>query len=228
MACRMIAILISAAVASVAVTGCSTASALLGFPRHHPAPLTGVRLSALVPTPAGFTLDRSTSSDSGTHQLTPVPGASDTSGISCASWWSGAGYFGPGTVTYTALNYVGPDGITLHVTVNVYPAGTGAGMYESSVALQRRCRNFSYLDKDGVRYTVTATVGSSAGIGDRSAQVDATEVAPGGAVYTTQVTYVDVGDALLAATETGAASAPVNRAALPLAAIAAGLRSAGY
>ena len=121
MACRVRAVLLSAAMVSVAVTCCSPARALLGSPGHHPAPLTGIRLSALVPTPAGFTLDRSTSSDSGTREATPVPGSSGTSGISCASWWSGTAYFGPGTVGYTIRNYTGHDQITLHIDVNLYP-----------------------------------------------------------------------------------------------------------
>ena len=220
--------LLCAAMVSVAVTGCSAARPPLGFPRQPAAPLTGVRLSALVPTPAGFTLNRSASSDSGTRPATPVRGASNTNGISCASWWSGKGYFGPGTVGYTIRSYAGPSHLTLHIGVNIYPAGTGAGMYTMSVALQGRCRDFSYVDKNGVRYAVSATVGPSAGIGDHSQEVDATETAPSGTVFITQTTYVDVGDVLVVATETGAASAPVNRAPLPLAAIAAALRSAGY
>jgi hypothetical protein len=190
--------------------------------------LTGVRLSALVPTPTGFTLDRSTSSDSGTREATPVPGPSGTSGISCASWWSGTAYYGPGTVGYTTRNYTGPDRITLSIGVNIYPPGTGASVYAMAVALQRRCLHFSYLDKDGVRYAVSARIRPSAGIGDHSQEADATETAPDGTVFTTQTTFVDVGDALVSVTETGPASAPVNRAALPLAAIVAGLRSAGY
>lgn len=94
--------------------------------------------------------------------------------------------------------------------------------------MQRRCRRLSYEDKDGLRYLVNATVGPSAGIGDRSQEVDATETAPDGALFTTQTTFIGVGDALIAVTETGATGAPVSRASLPLARIAAALRSAGY
>jgi hypothetical protein len=192
------------------------------------APLTGVRLSALVPTPTGFTLDRSASSDSGTREATPVPGPSGTSSISCASWWSGTAYFGPGTVGYTVRNYTSPGQITLHIDVNIYPAGTGASVYAMSAGLQRRCLHFSYLDKDGVRYVVSARIGPSAGIGDHSQEVDATETAPDGTVFATEATFINVGDTLVSVTETGPVSAPVNRAALPLTAIAAALRSAGY
>jgi hypothetical protein len=181
-----------------------------------------------VPTPAGFILDRSTSSDSGARVATPVHGSSGTSGISCASWWAGTAYFGPGTVAYTIRNYTGPERITLHIDVNAYPAGTGASVYSLSVGLQRRCPHFSYLDKNGTRYVVSARVGQSAGIGDHSQEVDATETAPDGTVFTTQTTFVSVGNALVVATETGSPGAPVSRAAVPLPAIVAGLRSAGY
>jgi hypothetical protein len=225
---RMRAVLLSAAMVSVAVTGCSSARTLLWPFGHHHAPLTGASLSALVPTPAGFILDRSASSDSGAREATPVHGSSGTSGISCASWWSGTGYFGPGTVAYTIRNYTGPERITLQIDVNAYPAGTGASVYAMSVGLQRRCLHFSYLDKDGVRYVVSARIGPSAGIGDHSQEVDATETAPEGAVFTTQTTFVSVGDALVVANETGSPDAPVSRAAVPLTAIVDGLRSAGY
>lgn len=52
--------------------------------------------------------------------------------------------------------------------------------------------------------------------------------APDGAVFTSQTTYIIVGDAVATVTETGPAGAPVKRAVLPLAAIVAALRSAGY
>jgi hypothetical protein len=129
---------------------------------------------------------------------------------------------------YTIRNYTGPDQITLHIDVSIYPAGTGAGVYATSVALQRRCRHFSYLDKDGLPYVVSATVGPSAGIGDHSQEADAIETASDGTVFTTRTTFIGVGDALVVATGTGFPGAPVNRAGLPLAAIAAALRSAGY
>jgi hypothetical protein len=199
-------------------------------PRTHAqsAPLTGARLSALIPTPTGFTLDPATSFNSGTREAIPVPGSSDAGAVDCASWWSGKAYFGPGTIGYAVKNYTGSSRVTLHFDVNLYPAGTGAGVFDMSVAVQRRCHRFSYRDNDGQRYLVNATVGPSAGIGDRSLEVNATETAADGAVFITQTTFIEVGDALVVATETGSVGAPVNRVALPLAAIAASLRSAGY
>lgn len=238
---RARAIPLFAAVVSATVTGCSiSVTAGSAAPRQTPAghlasiavrvfgPVTGVRLSALVPTPQGFTLDRAASSDSGTRRATPIPGASTTSGISCASWFEGTAYWGPGTVAYTIRNYAGPDQMTLSIGVNIYPAGTGAKEYALSAALERRCLHFSYQDKDGLRYTVDAKLGSATGIGDKSQEFDAADTAPDGARFTTQVTFIQVGDAMVSATETGATSAPVSRDALPLAAIVDALRSAGY
>jgi hypothetical protein len=238
---RARAIPLFAAVVSVAVTGCSV-SVTAGSvkPRATPTrhlssiaarvfgPITGVRLSALVPTPQGFTLDRAASSDSGTRQATPIPGASSTSGISCASWFEGTSYWGPGTVAYTIRNYTGPDQVSLDVGVNIYPAGTGARAYAQSAALERRCLHFSYQDKDGLRYTVDAKLGPSARVGDQSQEFDAIDTAPDGARFTTEVTFIQVGDAMVSATETGATSAPVSRDNIALAAIVDALRAAGY
>jgi hypothetical protein len=189
-------------------------------------PLTGVRLSALIPTPAGFTLDASTSSNSGSRVATLIPGPS-ASAVGCASWWAGHGYFGPGTVGYAVKNYTGSDQVELHLEVNLYPSGAGPQVFDASVAIQRRCRHFSYLDTDGLRYVVNATVGPSAGIGDHSQEIDATETSPTGTVWRTQTTFVQVGDGFVIATETGPVGAPLDRAALPLARIASSLRSAG-
>lgn len=197
-------------------------------PRVRPVPLTGARLSALIPTPTGFTLDPSTSFNSGTQEAVPVPGSSDASAFDCASWWSGKAHFGPGTIGYAVKGYAGSSQVTLRFDVNLYPAGTGAGVFDTSVAVQRRCRRFIYLDKDGQRFIVNAAIGPSPGIGDRSLDVNATETAADGAVFTTQTTFVEVGDAVVSISETGSVGAPVNRAALPLAAIIASLRSAGY
>jgi hypothetical protein len=230
------AVLFSATLAlTLVVAGCTAGrdfphALATRVPRTHarPVPLTGARLSALIPTPTGFTFDPSTSFNSGTREAIPVPGPSDASAVDCASWWSGKAYFGPGTIGYAVKNYTGSSQVTLHFDVNLYPAGTGAGVFATSVAIQHRCRRFSYQDKDGQRYLVNATVGASAGIGDRSLEVNATETAADGAVFTTQTTFIEVGDALMVATETGSVNAPFDRAALPLAAIAAALRSAGY
>ena len=246
MAWRARAVLLSATMIGAAVAGCSTSAHLSQpaghnlapssarisaypspLPGHNPAPLTGVRLSALVRTPTGFTLDRSTSYDSGTREAIPVPGSPTTNGISCASWFSGHAYYGPGTVGYTVRNYTGPDRISLQIGVNLYPAGKGAGNYATSVALLRRCTHFTYLDKDGLRYVVRATTRPTR-IGDHSLAFNATETAPDGTVFITQTTFIDVGDAMVMATETGSANAPVSRAPLPLVPIAAALRAAGY
>jgi hypothetical protein len=228
------AVVLTAAMLAFAATACSPGegshgpAALGSSPRPGPsAPLTGVRLSALIPTPAGFTVDPSTSSNSGSRQIAPVPGASDPSAVSCASWWSGKGYLSPGMIGYAVKNYTGPDQIALHIEVNLYPAGAVTQVFDLSAAVQRRCRHFSYQDVDGLHYLVNATLGPSAGIGDRSLEIDATETSADGTVFTTQSTFIQVGDALVTANETGSLGAPVNRTALPLARIAASLRSAG-
>ena len=238
---RAQAIPLLAATVSVLVTGCSiSVTAGSAAPRPTPTgqlasiaaaafgPITGVRLSALMPTPVGFTLDHATSSDSGTRQATPIPGASSTSGISCASWFEGTAYWGPGTVAYTTRNYTGPDEVSLAVGVNIYPTGTGVKEYAMSVALERRCLHFSYQDKDGLRYTVDGKLGPSARIGDQSQEYDATDIAPDGTRFTTQVTFILVGDAMVSVTETGATTAPVSRDTVPLASIVTALRAAGY
>jgi hypothetical protein len=242
MACWRRAAAVSAVMLLFAVAGCASASTHTAQePGEKPAPsgvrpgspakkplLTGARLSSLIPTPAGFTLNRSSSFDSGTREAIPVPGPSSTTGVDCASWESGEAYLGPGTIGYAVKNYTGPGQIILHTDVNLYPAGTGSGVFDSSMAIQRRCSHFTYVDKDDLLYAVSAAVGPSAGIGDRSAEVNATLTALDGAVFTSQTTYIVVGDAMATVTETGPAGAPVNRAVLPLAAIVAALRSAGY
>ena len=237
---RARAIPLFAAMVSVVVTGCSvTVTGGFAAPRPTPTrhlasiaapafgPMTGVRLSGLVPTPQGFTIDRAASSDSGTRRATPMPGASSTSGISCASWFEGTAYWGPGTVAYTIRNYTGPGQVSLDIGVNIYPTGTGAKAYNLGAALERRCLHFSYQDKNGLRYSVDAKLPASR-IGDQSQEFDGTDTAPDGARFTTQVTFIQVGDAMVSVTETGAASAPVSRAAVPLTAIVDALRSAGY
>lgn len=103
-----------------------------------------------------------------------------------------------------------------------------AKAYAMSAALERRCLHFSYQDKDGLRYTVDAKLGSSTVIGDQSQEFDATDTAPDGARFTTQVTFIRVGDAMVSATEIGTTSAHVSRDTIPLAAIVVALRSAGY
>lgn len=211
------------------VLGCTA-----GNPPHghqglrRPVALTGARLSALIPAPAGFTFNPSASFNSGTQQAVPTPGASDASAFDCASWWSGKAYFGPGTIGYAVKDFTGPSAVTVRFDLNLYPAGTGAKVFDTSVAVQRRCRRFIYLDKDGLRYIVNAAIGPSARIGDRSIDVNAVETAANGTNFTTQTTLIEVGDALMTVNETGSARAPVSRSALPLAAIVNALRSAGF
>lgn len=223
-----VAVLASAILAAAGCAAGGSGPPRTGPTHARPVLLTGVRLSAVIQTPAGFTLNRSASFNSGTRQAVPVPGAANASSFDCASWWSGKAYFGPGTIGYAIKQYTGPSRVTLRFDLNLYPAGTGAGVFAMSAAVQRRCRRFSYMDKNGLRYTVKAAILPSRRMGDRSLDVDATETAPDGAPFTTETTFVEVGDVLVAVNETGAAGALVNRDTLTLPHIVAGLRSAGY
>jgi hypothetical protein len=155
-----------------------------------------------------------------------VSGPMSTSRISCASWAAGAAYYGPGYLARTIRNFTGPDHISLYIAVDIHPKGTGAKMYTIGMALARRCRQYSTLSK-GVRYDFSVRIGPSAGIGDQSQEIDYTETADG-TVFKSQGTYIDVGDAMVSVQEGGAADAPLNRAAMPFAAIVAALRAAGY
>lgn len=227
----MRAAVLTAALLALAAAGCAAGQASPGAPAPKPsrsglaAPLTGARLSTLIPTPGGFAFDPSTSSNSGSRDTASIPGPSASS-VGCASWWAGDAYFGPGTVGYAAKNYTGPGQVELHLEVQLYPAGAAPQIFAESIAIQRRCHHFGYLDADGLHYVVNATVGPSTGIGDRSREIDATETSRAGTVFRTQTTFIQVGDALVIATETGPARAPLDRTALPLARIAASLRSA--
>jgi hypothetical protein len=217
---------------ALAAAGCATSksSPSTAAPEPSPShglPLTGAELSALIPTPDGFTVDASTSFNSGNREVKPVPGASQASAVGCAAWWSGKGYLGPGSIGYAVKNYNGPDDIGLTIQVGLYPPGAVAQVFDLSVAVQRRCRHFTYQDVDGQRYVVNAAVGPSAGIGDRSEEIDATETSADGTVFPTQSTFIQVSDAFVTANETGMPGVPVDRTALPLAAIAASLSSAG-
>jgi hypothetical protein len=237
------AIGLSAVLLALALTGCASgmlpvATPSPGVPKATAGqvmwqsahlPLTGAQLSALIPTPTGFTFDSSESRDSGTKEATPVPGPSSASGITCASWEEGQGYYGPGTVGYSVRNYTGPGQIvSLEIEVNIYPAGTGTKMFEMSMGVERRCLDFSYKDQNGLSYTVRDTLGSSAGLGDQSGEDNSVLTAADGTEFTSQGTIIQVGDALITVNETSEQDAPLNRVALPLARIVAALRSAGY
>jgi hypothetical protein len=231
---HMRSVVLTAAMLALAAAGCTSGqgSHATAAPGRLPLPgpsatLTGVTLSALIPTPAGFTLDPSASYNSGSHEVTPVPGASDASAVSCASWWAGKGSLGPGMIGYAIKSYTGPDQVELHLEINLYPPGAAAKAYDLSLAVQRRCSHFTYQDVNGQHYLVSAVVGPSAGIGDRSQEINATETSAGGTVFRTETTFILVSDAMVTANETGIRGVPVDRAPLPLAAIVASLRSAG-
>lgn len=223
-----------ATVLAVLAAGCSggggvgTPTARADGAGKRPAPLTGAGLSALIPTPAGFTFDPSQSSSSGARVATPVPGASSANGINCSAWWSGKGYFGPGTVGYAENVYTGLHQVILNLSVYLYPAGDGTAMFTMSSGELRRCHLFTYQDRDGQSYVVHAALRPSPGIGNATAEDNATETSTDGSRFTTQTTYVNVGDAMVMVNETGPVSAHVNRGVLPLAAIVAKLRAAGY
>jgi len=193
-----------------------------------PRPVAGTRLSALIAAPAGFTVDPSKSRDSGRHALTAPtqPGASPQD-ISCASWWAGSSYWGPGNVGYAVKEFTRSDGTTLTVIVHLYRQGSGTGVFDAAMALHNRCAHFTYRDADGVQYRVDIKPASSAGLGDRSATFDATETA-GNEVFPTEVTFIQVGDATIGIDQTGPAASPPVRIVLPLATLIATLRAAGY
>lgn len=147
----------------LAITGCGAPGTTSGqaIPRHaHAAlvktgaavPVAGTRLSALIAGPAGFTVDPSRSYDSGEQVLTTPtsPGAS-LQGISCATWWAGTSYVGPGDVGLAVKQFTRSDGTTLTVIVNLYRHG-GAGVFDATMALHNRCTHFAYRDRDGLRY----------------------------------------------------------------------------
>lgn len=223
----------------LAIAGCAAPGTTSGrtAPGHAQAaavttraavPVTGTRLSALIAAPVGFTVDPSRSDDSGDRALTSptLPGASET-GISCASWWAGTSYVGPGDTGYAIKDFTRSDGTTLTVIVNLYRRGGGSAVFDATMALRNRCTRFTYRDADGLRYRVDITPASSAGLGDRSQTYDATETA-GGQVYPTEITFIQVGDATIGVNQTGPAAAAPVRVVPPLAKLIATLRAAGY
>jgi hypothetical protein len=191
-------------------------------------PLAGTRLSALLVTPAGFTLDVRTSYNSGASVLTaPTPPGANPRRLSCASWWAGTNY-GPGELGYAVKNFTSSGGTTLTVIVNLFPRGAGAGVFDASVALHNRCTHFTYRDaSDHLWYQVAIKPGSSAGLGDRSQTYDATETASG-QVFPTEITVIQVGDATIGFNQTGPAGSPPVRVVPPLGRLIAALRAAGY
>lgn len=191
-------------------------------------PVTGTRLSALIAGPAGFTADLSRSRDSGEQVLrTPTLPGAGLRDISCASWWSGTSYVGPGDAGYATKEFTRSDGTTLTVIVNLYRRGNGTSVYDATMALHNRCAHFTYRDADGLRYRVDIKPASPAGLGDRSQTYDATETA-GSQVYPTEVTFIQVGDASIGINQTGPAASPPVRVVPPLTRLIATLRAAGY
>ena len=196
-------------------------------------PVTGTRLSALIAGPAGFTVNPSRSYDSGDRILTTptLPGASARD-ISCASWWAGSSYVGPGDTGYAIKEFTRSDGTTLTVIVNLYRRGGGTAVFDATMALHNRCTHFTYRDADNLRYRVDIKPASPAGLGDRSQTYDATETdateTAGGQVFPTEVTFIQVGDATVGINQTGPAASPPVRVVPPLARLIAALRAAGY
>ena len=178
--------------------------------------------------PAGFTVDPSRSDDSGDRALTTptLPGAS-AQDISCASWWAGSSYVGPGDTGDAIKEFTRSDGTTLTVIVNLYRRGGGTTVFDATMALHNRCTHFTYRDADNLRYRVDIKPASPAGLGDRSQTYDATETA-GGQVFPTEVTFIHVGDATIGINRTGPAASPPVRVVPPLARLIATLRGAGY
>lgn len=228
------AVMLALAIAGCGASGTTSSQAVPGH-AHAPlektaaaVPVTGTRLSALMAAPAGFTADQSRSRDSGGQVLTAPtrPGASPQH-ISCASWWAGTSYVGPGDTGYAVREFTRPDGTTLTVIVNLYRRGGGTGVFDTTMALHNRCTHFTYRDANGSRYRVDIKPASPAGLGDRSLTYDATETT-GGDVFPTEVTFIQVGDATIGLNQTGPAASPPVRIVPPLARLIAMLRAAGY
>ena len=191
-------------------------------------PLTGTKVSALIPGPRGFTVDPSKSDDSGEQVLTtPTPPGASLHDISCASWWAGTSYIGPGDVGYAVKEFTRSDGITLTIIVNIYRRGGGTSVFDAAMVLHNRCTHFTYRDADGLRYRVDIKPASQAGLGDRSLTYDATETA-GGEVFPTEVTLIQVGNATIGINQTGPAASPPVRVVPPLARLIAALRATRY
>lgn len=234
--------LIAVVLASTALSGCASQGTVGGASSaeasstksaspasHHPAsPLTGSQLSALVTAPDAFTLKTDSSSDSGTVSVTPTPNPVDPTTITCSDWWSGHGYFGPGTLGYTRRLFTRTDQTSLSVTASIYPAGKTSGMVDASVAIQNRCTHFTYVDSNSAQYLVDVHPGPQLAEGDRAWTYDATETAGDGTVFPTQVCYIQVGDVFLFITETGPAHSSPDRKALPIHQWVTGLIAAGY
>ena len=228
------AVMLVLAIAGCGAPGTTSGRAVPGHPQAAPVktraavPVTGTRLSALMAAPAGFTADPSKSDDSGEQVLTtptrPGPSPQD---ISCASWWAGTSYVGPGDVGYAIKKFTRSDGTTLTVIVNLYRRGGGTSVFDATMALHNRCTHFTYQDADGLRYLVDIKPASPAGLGDRSMTYGATETADGD-VFPTEVTFIQLGDATIGINQTGPAASPPVRIVPPLARLITALRAAGY
>lgn len=191
-------------------------------------PVTGTTLSAAITAPAGFTADPARSYDSGSKALAAPtrPGASPRH-ISCASWWAGTSYIGPGDTGYAVKELTRPDGTTLTVIVNLYRPGGGTSVFDATTALYHRCSHFTYRDANGSRYQVAITPAPPPRPGDRAQAYNATETA-GTDVFPTEVTFIQAGDATIGINQTGPAASPPTRVIPPLARLITTLRAAGY
>jgi hypothetical protein len=232
--------LLAAAVLTLGIAGCASPrpasgqappvraqpvrAQLASLDRVAARPITGVKLSALLTAPRGFTVQ--SSSDSGDAPVSTLPSPGPQS-VSCSSWWAGHGYYGPAEVGYATKQFVSSDHTTLTVLVYLLRRGGGTPMFDDSVLLHNRCARFAYRDDNGLWYQVEIKPASPAGLGDRSLTYDATETRDG-EVFPTEVTIIQVGDAFIGFNQTGPAGSPPKRVVPPLARLIRALRAAGY
>jgi hypothetical protein len=213
------AIMLAAATAGCAASGTASGPVAPGTASARTeaeVPLTGAKLSALIAAPVGFHV-----------RTTPSPPGASLESISCASWWAGT-YEGPGDVGSAVKEFTSSDRTTLTVIVSLLRHGDGTAAFNVGTAVPRRCAHFSYQDAgDHLWYRVDIGPASPAGLGDRSLTFDATETAKG-AVFPSEVTYIQVGDASIVIDQTGPAGSAPNRVIPPLARLITTLRAAGY
>jgi hypothetical protein len=230
--------LVAAVFLVLAIAGCATPGTTYGQAvpsKAQPAPIkrgaaasmTGARLSTLMTAPAGFTVDQSKSYDSGDVPISGPPGINPQR-VSCANWWAGRHYDGPGYVGYAVKEFTRSDRTTVTVMVNLYRRGDGTGAFDASMALHDRCTHFTYQDaSDRLWYQVYLKPASPAGLGDRSQAYDASETGDG-EVFPSEVTFIQVGDASIGIDQTSPAGSPPTRIVPPLTTLITALHEAGY
>lgn len=136
--------------------------------------MTGTRLSALMTAPVGFTVVESSSYDSGDVSISNPPGTNPQT-LSCATWWAGRSYYGPGNTGYAVKEFIGSDRTTVTVIVDIYRRGGGTEVFDATKALHDRCTHFTYQDaSDHLFYQVDVQPASSAGLGDQRSSRSAT------------------------------------------------------